>query len=300
MIDVVCTAHPFLDLHIAGLGRLPRLGEELTGSELRLTPGGSATIATGCARLGLRTAICAPVPDDELGRVLAELLEDSGVEWIGPAGGRCPVTVTVPVDGDRAMITYHPGARPGITSGRRREARAWIADLEEFEGGDRTGRTYAIVGHEDALALRSRWRAAAGGVTALIANRAEARALTGRDVPAAAALTLAEAADTAVVTLGGDGCVAASAGELITVPAPGVVADDTTGAGDLFAAAYVWADLAGLPLRAVLGYGSLYAALALASGTAVDAAPNLDRLLAEARQRGLAPPPTLGLEESIR
>jgi len=300
MIDVVCTAPPFLDLHIAGLDRLPRLGEELTGSELRLTPGGSATIAIGCARLGLRTAICAPVPDDELGRVLAELIEHSGIDWIGPTGGRCPVTVTVPVDGDRTMITYHPGTRPGMPSERRREARAWIADLEEFEGIDRTGRTYAVVGHEDALALGSRWRAAAGGVTVVIANRAEARALTGRDIPATAALTLAEAAETAVVTLGGDGCVAASADELITVPAPGVEVRDTTGAGDLFTAAYVWADLAGLPLRAALEHASLYAALALASGTAVDAAPTLDRLLAEVRQRGLAPPPALGLEESIR
>jgi len=213
------------------------------------------------------------------------------------------VSVTVPVDGDRTMITYHPGTPPGMPSERRREARAWIADLEEFEGVDRTGRTgrtYAVVGHEDALALGSRWRAAAGGVTVVITNRAEARALTGRDVPATAALTLAEAAETAVVTLGRDGCVAASAGELITVPAPGVAVQDTTGAGDLFTAAYVWADLAGLPLRAVLEYASLYAALALAGGTAVDAAPTLARLLAEARQRGLAPPPNRGLEESIR
>jgi sugar/nucleoside kinase (ribokinase family) len=300
MIDVVCTAHPFLDLHIAGLGRLPRLGEELTGTELRLTPGGSGTIAIGCARLGLRTAICAPVPDDKLGSVLAELLDRSGVDWTGPAGGRCPVSITVPVNGDRTMITYHPGARPATTSERCGEARAWIADLEEFESVDRPGRTYAVVGHEDALALGSRWRAAAGGVTAVIANRAEARALTGCSVPATAALMLADAAETAVVTLGRDGCVAARAAELVTVPAPRVVVQDTTGAGDLFTAAYVWADLAGLPLRAVLEYASLYAALALAGGTAVDAAPTLDRLLAEARQRGLTPPPALGLEESIR
>ncbi|MDR2987719.1 MAG: carbohydrate kinase family protein, partial [Nocardiopsaceae bacterium] len=72
MMDVVCTSLPFLDLHFSGLDRLPRLGEEVTGDEMRLTPGGSATIAIGCARLGLRTAICAPVPGDELGRVLAE------------------------------------------------------------------------------------------------------------------------------------------------------------------------------------------------------------------------------------
>jgi sugar/nucleoside kinase (ribokinase family) len=300
MIDVVCTALPFLDLHIAGLDRLPRPGEELTGTDLRLTPGGSATIAIGCARLGLRTALCAPLPDDELGRVLADLIEHSGVEWTGPRGGRCPVSVTVPVGSDRTMITYHPGVRPDVTSARRSEARAWIADLEEFEGADRTGRTYAVVGHEDALALGSRWRDAAGDVTAVIANRAEARSLTGCDVPAAAALTLAEAARTAIVTLGGDGCVAASAGELIAVPAHAVAVGDTTGAGDLFTAAYVWADLAGLPLRPALEHASLYAALALESGTPADAAPTLNRLLAEARRHGLAQPPTLGLEESIR
>jgi len=299
MIDVVCTASPFLDLHISGLDRLPRAGEERTGSDLRLTPGGSATIAIGCARLGLATAICAPVPDDELGRVLAQLIERSGVAWIGPRGGRCPVSVTVPVGSERTMITYHPGGQSGTASARRSEARAWIADLEEFEGAGRTGRAYAVVGHEDALALGSRWRAAAGGVSAVIANRAEARSLTGCDVPAKAALTLAEVAETAVVTLGAGGCVAASAGQLTTVPAHGVAVQDTTGAGDLFTAAYVWADLVGLPLRAALEYASLYAALALESGTPADAAPTLDLLLAEARRRRLAPPP-LGLEESIR
>ena len=42
--------------------------------------------------------------------------------------------------------------------------------------------------------------------------------------------------------------MAAEDGELVTVAAPAVDARDTTGAGDLFMAAYVWGDLAGLPL----------------------------------------------------
>ena len=64
---------------------------------------------------------------------------------------------------------------------------------------------------------------------------------------------------TAVVTCGPDGAVAASDGAVHTAPAPTVEVVDTTGAGDLFTAAYVWGDLEGLPLEERLRRAVVYA-----------------------------------------
>jgi ribokinase len=287
MTDVVCVGQPFLDLRFLGLRELPRAGEERTGADLRVTPGGSATIAIGCARLGLSVRILAPIAQDHLGGVLASLLAGEGIPWEGPATERCAVSVAVPVDGERAMITFDPRAGADLEAADRARPRAIVADLAAADRRRTHAALYAVVGDEDALALRAGWRAAAAGVTALLVNRSEARHLTGLADPRAAAVALAEVVPTAVVTLGADGCVAATRHETVMAGAPSVEVGDTTGAGDLFAAAYVWGDLDGMPLRDRLAYASLYASLALQGASPVDAAPTREALFAQAAERGL-------------
>jgi sugar/nucleoside kinase (ribokinase family) len=51
------------------------------------------------------------------------------------------------------------------------------------------------------------------------------------------------------------------------VGAPVVDIDDPTGAGDLFTAAFVWADLAGRPLEERLRLASTYASISLAAAS---------------------------------
>ena len=66
--------------------------------------------------------------------------------------------------------------------------------------------------------------------------------------------------------------------------APRVEVRDATGAGDLFAAAYIWADVRGLPLRQRLHMATLYAALSLRTLTAFAGAVRLAELEAYARE----------------
>ena len=63
-VDVVCTGPVFLDLTFEGLDALPAPGEERFARDLHATPGGAAITAIGLARLGLRTAVAAPLGDD--------------------------------------------------------------------------------------------------------------------------------------------------------------------------------------------------------------------------------------------
>jgi sugar/nucleoside kinase (ribokinase family) len=79
----------------------------------------------------------------------------------------------------------------------------------------------------------------------------------------------------------------------VSVAAPTGEARDTTGAGDLFAAAYVWADLAELPLEERVRWAVLYASLSVRSVGAVPGAASLKELLEAGRRDGLTPPPSL-------
>jgi sugar/nucleoside kinase (ribokinase family) len=107
-----------------------------------------------------------------------------------------------------------------------------------------------------------------GGLRALILNEREVRELTERsDVPTAAG-HLAALGTTVVVTLGAGGAMAIEPdGRSVQVDAPLADVGDTTGAGDLFAAAYVWADLAGRPLAERLHLATRYASLSLERAT---------------------------------
>jgi sugar/nucleoside kinase (ribokinase family) len=86
------------------------------------------------------------------------------------------------------------------------------------------------------------------------------------------------------VSCGAYGAVAASNGTIHIASAPSVEARDTTGAGDLLAAAYVYGDLNGLPLAERLQRAVVYSALSVRAATGVAGAvtsDELERALAE-------------------
>ena len=84
-----------------------------------------------------------------------------------------------------------------------------------------------------------------------------------------AALHLAALGTTVVVTCGGGGAFAARPdGGLVHAEGSAIDVDDPTGAGDLFTAAYVWADLDDRSLDERLALANRYASMSLAAATA--------------------------------
>ena len=265
-VDVVCVGSPFLDLIFRGLSALPAPGAEQLAGELVIVPGAMANVAFALGRLGLRAAICAPIGHDPAGRLLQELMAEAGIRWIGPDAESTPVSVSLPVDGDRAFVTLAPAIDIDISPLDDLRPRAVVIDLPAVHRLPELPIVYAVVGDPEVRLLAGNLPSSLRAVRALIVNAREARGLVGGDDLDEAAARLAALGTLVVVTCGAAGAMAVDAdGTIVRTPAPMVDVEDPTGAGDLFTAAYVRADLDEQPLAERLSFATTYASLSLAA-----------------------------------
>jgi sugar/nucleoside kinase (ribokinase family) len=290
--DLVVTTPAFLDLTFVGLEALPVLGEERFAGDLVRSPGGGAITAVAATRLGLTTALLAPLGEDMAGEFVREELEGEGIAIAGPRASRTPQTLVMPIGDDRAMVTVDPGARARAADVPPLEPRAVAANLEQLDLVPEGARGYITCGDDDARAFARRLPAALDRCRALFLDRGDALVLTGCDRVEDAAAQLASAVDTVVIMQGAHGALAMLGGRPVEAPDfdTGPVVD-TTGDRDLICAAYAWADLRGSDAPAALAWARLYTQLAMTVPTATGGAVSEERLLAEGAARGLVPPP---------
>ncbi|GAA3439215.1 PfkB family carbohydrate kinase [Kutzneria kofuensis] len=274
--DVFLSGLLFYDIGFACLPAAPAAGTEVWARERGTSPGGIANFAVALSRLGLRTALAAAIGDDVTGDMCRRELTAEGIDlslsrrlpdW------PMPLTVAMAYDGDRALITH--GSAPPVTAddliGTPPTARAAVAHLcpepQAWIGKAAAQGTllFADAGWAEASHHREAILAQLPDCHAFLPNDREAMAYTRTDSPTAALAALAELVPLAVVTCGADGALGidATTGETATVPGIAVDAVDTTGAGDVFGAALVFATLAGLPLADRLRFAALVAALSV-------------------------------------
>jgi sugar/nucleoside kinase (ribokinase family) len=267
-VDVACVGDPFLDLIFLGLPAMPVAGEERLADRLVVVPGGMANVAYALGRLGLRAVVCAPRGSDPAGRFLGKLMADAGVTWLGREADATPVTVALPADGDRALVSVMPAPTVDLETLAGMSARAIVVDLPSAELLPAHPRVYAVVGDPEVAMLAGRVPPRLDGLRALILNEREIRGITGHPDAFAAAAQLAATGATVVVTRGPQGVTAVEPdGYTVDVGVPLAAVHDATGAGDLFAAAYIWADLAGRPLEERLQLATSYASRSLERAT---------------------------------
>jgi sugar/nucleoside kinase (ribokinase family) len=288
-VDVVVTATPFMDLTFIGLEALPRTGEERFAGDLLRSPGGGAINAIGAARLGLKAALAAPLGQDLEGDFIREALAREGIALLTSDATRTPTTVVMPHGGERAMVTYEPGSTTRAADVAAFDPRAVIVSLNQLDVVPDGVPAYTTCGDDDARAFARRPPRDLHRARALFVNRREAQLLTAHDSAEESAARLGECLPIAVVTCGPDGAVAAVDGELLRSPGFAMEAVDTTGAGDLLCAAFVWADLAGADPQAALDWSVLYGSLSVTVPTGARGAVTRSRLIEEAARRGLPP-----------
>jgi sugar/nucleoside kinase (ribokinase family) len=254
------------------------------------TSGGSAanTVA-GLASFGGRGAFLGKVADDQLGAVFAHDMRAIGARFENAplVGGRataaCMINVTP--DGQRTMCTFL-GASTAFTEADVDAAVIEGAQIVYLEGylfdAEAARRAFAKAaalargaGRKLALTLSDgfvvdRHREALLGfiesqVDLLFANEIEATALFQTSSFDEAVAELGKRVKLAAVTRGAQGSVILSDGERLSVPAePAEKVVDTTGAGDQYAAGFMFGLSRGRPLQACGRLASLAAAEVIA------------------------------------
>jgi len=239
---------------------------EAMGPAVEISGGSAANTIVGCASFGARAAFVGKVKDDELGRVFAHDIRAAGVAFDtppaseGPSTGRCYVLVTP--DGERTLNTYLGAAQDLHPRDIDEEAIAdsAITYLEGYLWDPKHAKEAflkaATVAHEArrlvALTLSDafcvdRWRdefldlVRSSTVDLLFANEAELHSLYQTADFDSAVAALRQEARLAVVTRSEKGCVVVTRQRVLAVPACRVErVVDTTGAGDLFAAGFLF------------------------------------------------------------
>jgi sugar/nucleoside kinase (ribokinase family) len=292
-VDLAVLTPAYLDYTFVGLEALPGPGEERFAGDMLRSPGGGAITAVGARRLGLTTALVAPLGDDLAGRFVRRELDAEGVIMGEPRGNRTPTTVVMPVAGERSMVTVDPGVRARAADLEPLSPRAVSATLEQIDILPERGCAFITCGDDDARAFAGRVPRVARErrARALIVNRREASVLTGASDPAEAAEQLTAVAEIATVTLGPEGAIAVFDGQTVHVEGCGQAVVDTTGAGDLFAAALAWGDLLGADPEVAVRWANLYAGLSVGAHTGTGGAVTRERLVEEGERRELPPLP---------
>lgn len=290
-VELAVATPAFLDLTFVGLEALPGPGEERFAGELIRSPGGGAITAVAASRLGLDTALVAPVGDDLGGEYVRRQLEGDGVAIAGFRTKRTPETVVMPVGEERTMVTVDPGIRARATDVAALTPVAIAANLDQLDLVPNGVRAYLTCGDDDARAFAGKLPPKNVGARALFLNNQDACVLTGTGSPEAAAEMLADWIDTVVITVDAHRVVALAGGRAVDVPDfdPGPVVD-TTGDRDLLCAAYAWADLRGAQNEERISWAQLYSQMAMGVPTATGGAATEERLLEEGAKHGLSRP----------
>lgn len=254
-------------------------------SGIAASGGSAANTAAGVASFGGRAAFIGKVRDDDLGEVFVGDIRTAGVAFEvppaqhGPATARCLVQVTP--DLERTMSTYLGTAallEPGdidtdlVASAAITYCEGYLWDVQAakdairlaMEAAQQADRTVALALSDSYCVERHRdeWLdLISDRVDVVFGNEAEVLALHSTDDLQAALDRTAEMARTVAVTRGPRGSVAVRGADRAPVPAHEVAqVVDVTGAGDLYAAGFLWGLSQGAPLGRCARLGSLAAA----------------------------------------
>ena len=256
------------------------------GPAVEMSGGSAANTIVGVAGFGGRTAFIGKLKADGLGQAFSHDIRAAGVTFTtppasdGPSTGRCYVLVTP--DGERTMNTYLGAAQDlhprdidddMVAASAITYLEGYLWDPEHAkEAFLRAAAIAHAAGRKVALSLSDafcvdRWRdeflqlMRSRTVDLIFANEAELRSLYQTADFDSALMALRADIDAAAVTRSEKGCLVLSPDGIEAVPAfPVERVVDTTGAGDLFAAGFLYGLARGADDRTCGRLGALAAA----------------------------------------
>jgi sugar/nucleoside kinase (ribokinase family) len=256
------------------------------GPATEMSGGSAANTIVGLANLGARAAYVGKVKDDQIGKLYAHDIRAAGVAFETPPATDGPATgcsyILVTPDGERTMNTYLGAAQelmPGDIDADQVAASA-ILYLEGYLWDPKNAKDAFVKaagiahksGRQVALTLSDsfcvdRYRGEfldlmrSGTVDLVFANEAELHSLYQTSDFDTALKQFRADVNLAIVTRSEKGCVVGSRDGVTAVPAfPIEKMVDTTGAGDLFAAGFLFGLVRGIGYENAGRLGALAAA----------------------------------------
>ncbi len=312
---VVVVGDVYCDIILRDVARLPQWGEEVFGEEPVMCPGGVANIAVGLARLGISVTLLGRArAEDTIGQVVIDELsrqEHLRMRWLHSAPSTA-LTVALTHGSERAMVSYAAPHQERPAAGQipwealdqvgHLHLGGWSegpSPLEDQAAIVRAARARGWTVSLDVSLEPGRSRAERVGellslVDVVIPNAAEACWLAGAHDVDAALEQLARVVPTVVVKLGSGGARACSAGISAREPASCVEVVDTTGAGDAFAAGFLYGYLRRWPLQRSLTLANVCGGLSVGRIGSSIAVPTRHEAFTEFEQRVARPQSAVG------
>ena len=262
-----------------------RMLYDAMGPAREVSGGSAANTLAGLAALGAKCGFIGQVAQDQLGEVFTHDIRAGGIQFTvppragNPPTARCLIFVTP--DGQRTMNTFL-GASHYLPAAALDEAVIAEAEVLYLEGylwdpeepraamrkaiaaARKAGRKVAFTPSETFVIDRHRTDfldlIEAGQIDVLFCNEHEMAALTQQDDFETGIATLAPKIPVLVVTRSAQGAIAVADGmreQVAAEPIEKVV--DTTGAGDLFAAGFLFGHVRGMKLADCLRMGAICA-----------------------------------------
>jgi sugar/nucleoside kinase (ribokinase family) len=285
--DVVGVGVPYLDI-VVGLTEYPGTNRSAPIGELTLSGGGKVpTALAAAARLGLSAALVAGIADDAFGTIIRSELERAGVSLkhaVPSAQSALSIVVSERETAGRTIL-YSESAVPPVDVFRSGRLSARLLHISSFGEAEREAVAWA---HREGIpvmldadyydpdfAVHARDVRLFIGSEHYFRNWKPEMALSEK-----LEYIYAQGPDVVIATLGEAGCMVLDERGLYPVPPFDIRAVDTTGAGDVFHGAYIYAYLQNWDYRDCAVFANAVAALKCMKPGGMRGIPNEEEIRA--------------------
>jgi len=277
MYDVLCAGLTDCDLIFSELSEFPELGKEVASKDFIIKPGGAANLPVALTKLGLKIMFSTTLGKDNLGKIVYEYLEETGMDMSAVQASdkfRTSVSAVLSVGYERGFASYFAkNDKKFIKEQIEKFApncnhiHAYIEDclrIPIIEIAQKYNKTISVdtswneniklVDIKDILRKSN----------IFFTNEMEACSITETKNVEDALEKLSGYANFVVIKLGSSGSIIKKDNKIIRVPeVKNIKVVDTTGAGDLFCAGFIYGMSKGWDIEKTAYFASASGGLAV-------------------------------------
>lgn len=254
MYEVLCLGRTSCDLIFTKMESFPVPGREAACDDFIIKAGGAANTPMALTRLGVRVVFCTTLGDDIPGGIVYRYLKETGMDMCAVMVNnkyRTSVSAVLSLGEERGFATYFaPYEEREILTRLEKYApycthiHAYMEDcmrIPIIEVAKKYNKTISVDTAWDEKIKIEDVKHIIKGSDIFFTNEVEACSITGADNAADAIAFIGEYADIVAVKLGGNGSIVKNRDRMVEVPVVhGIEPVDTTGAGDLYGAGFIY------------------------------------------------------------